>query len=55
MTFQITTKKDTFEDSVTQHVATTIATNFESGLDDSDGDEQSTEDIKKTYQVMYNN
>ena len=54
MAFQITIKKDTFEGSVTQHIATTTATNSESELDDNDGHEPRIEDIE-AYQVMYNN
>ena len=53
--FQVTIKKDTFEGTVTQHVEMTIATNFESKLDNSDSDEPSTKDIQEAYQVMYNN
>ena len=44
--FQVTTKKDTFEGTITQHVATTTTIDFESELDAIDNDEPSTKDIQ---------
>ena len=64
MAFQVTFKKDV-TDSVTTNVATlktenlnfdVIATcDLESDLENSDGEERSTEDIQKAYQIMYEN
>ena len=62
--FQVTSKKNAFE-SVTPAVATSrieksdfnIATTngSEFDLDSSDGEELSTKDIQKAYQIMYEN
>ena len=64
MALQVTSKKDV-TDSVTTNVATpkTGNSNFDvvatcdlkSDLDSSDGEEPSTEDIQKAYQIMYDN